>query len=481
MDWWGNITFAAGLTAFLAGITYGIQPYGGHTQGWTNPWVLAGLIGGAGLLVGFVVIETKVAEPLFPMQLFRSGAFTGGNSATLLGSIARGGLQFMLIIWLQGIWLPLHGYDYADTPLWAGIYLLPLTLGFLVAGPLCGHLSDKFDPHRFAAAGFALMGVSFAGLLMLPTDFPYWAFALMVFLNGLAGGLYAAPNASIIMSSAPADARGAASGMRATFQNAGMVLSIGVFFSLLVAGLSSSLPDTLHSGLTAQGVSASDADAVAAIPPVGVVFSAFLGYNPIKELLGDDVLNGLPQENADTLTGRLFFPHLISGPFHDGLLVVFTLAIVMSLAAAVLSLIRPKPVTVDAGLVTPPDSFIPAESVPGPTARVALVHGNIRGPGGTGVSAVLHLLDSSGVRRVWAFSGPDGAYTLSAPTPGSYVLVATTPGHRPHAATVQVAPGVLRHDATLMWARDADESLDELLLGLNAGVTNNHVLRGDPA
>ncbi|HVE24230.1 MAG TPA: MFS transporter [Sporichthya sp.] len=480
MDWWGNLTFAAGLTAFLAGITYGIQPYGGHTQGWTNPWVLAGLIGGAGLLVLFVVIETKVTDPLFPLDLFRSGAFTGGNAATLLGSIARGGLQFMLIIWLQGIWLPLHGYNYEDTPLWAGIYLLPLTLGFLVAGPLSGHLSDRFDPHRFAAAGFTLMGLSFAGLLALPTDFPYWSFALMVFVNGLAGGLYAAPNASIVMSSAPADARGAASGMRATFQNAGMVLSIGVFFSLLVAGLSSSLPDTLHSGLTAQGVSPADADAVAAIPPVGVVFSAFLGYNPIQELLGDDVLNGLPQQNAETLTGRQFFPHLISGPFHDGLLVVFTLAIVMSFAAAALSLVRPRPVTVDAGAVTPPDSFIPAEPTPGTprrNQRIALVHGRISGPGGHGVSAVLHLLDTGGARRVWAFSGPDGAYTLSAPTRGTYVLVATAPGHRPHAATVELAPGLLRHDATL-----ARERTDHRDLAASAnGVSGNHVARGNPA
>src|SRR5262249_42711707 len=145
-----------------------------------------------------------------------------------------GGLQFMLIIWLQGIWLPLHGYDYEKTPLWAGIYLLPLTAGFLAAGPLSGYLSDRFHPHRFAAAGFGLMGLSFAGLLALPTDFPYWAFASLVFINGFSGGLYAAPNASIIMSSAPADARGAASGMRATFQNAGMVLSIGIFFSLMV-------------------------------------------------------------------------------------------------------------------------------------------------------------------------------------------------------------------------------------------------------
>ncbi len=343
VDWWGNITFAIGLTALLAGITYGIQPYGGHTMGWTNPWVLAGLIGGVALLIVFCVVESRVAEPMFPLALFRNAAFAGGNAATLLGSIARGGLQFMLIIWLQGIWLPLHGYDYADTPLWAGIYLLPLTVGFLAAGPVAGALSDRYGARLFAAAGFVVMAGSFAGLLLIPTDFSYWLFALVVFLNGLGGGLFAAPNTSIIMASVPAESRGAASGMRATFQNAGMVLSIGVFFSLMVAGLAGSLPHTLSSGLMAQGVPAANAHQVASLPPVGTLFAAFLGYNPIQQLLGPDTLHHLSAAHAHTLTGRQFFPHLISGPFHDGLVVVFSLAIVMSLVAAAASLIRARP------------------------------------------------------------------------------------------------------------------------------------------
>ncbi|MFJ5927078.1 MFS transporter [Kitasatospora sp. NPDC092948] len=342
IDWWGNISFAVGLTALLAAITYGIQPYGGHTMGWTNPWVLAGLIGGTAVLIAFCVIETRVAEPMFPLRLFRDPVFAGGNLATLLGSVARGGLQFMLIVWLQGIWLPLHGYDYADTPLWAGIYLVPLTVGFLAAGPIAGHLSDRFGARLFAAGGLVVMAASFAGLLLLPTDFGYLWFALLVFLNGLGGGLFAAPNTALVMSSVPAADRGAASGMRATFQNAGMVLSIGVFFSLMVAGLAGSLPGTLTGGLTAQGVSPADAHAVAGLPPVGTLFAAFLGYNPIRELLGPHVLSTLPAANAQTLTGREFFPHLISGPFHDGLMVVFALAIAMSLVAAVASLLRSR-------------------------------------------------------------------------------------------------------------------------------------------
>ena len=340
IDWWGNATFALGLTAVLAAITYGIQPYGGHTMGWTSPWILAGLFGGVAILVGFVFVERHTAEPMFPLELFRSHVFAGGNAAGLLTAIARGGLQFMLIIWLQGIWLPLHGYDYSQTPLWAGIYLVPLTIGFLIAGPTAGRLSDRFGHHAFAAAGLVLMALTFGGMLLLPTDFSYPVFAALILVNGLGAGLFAAPNTSSIMSSVPAHQRGAASGMRATFQNSGMVLSIGVFFSLMVIGLASSLPTTLTAGLTAQGVPLQAAHAVASLPPVGVLFAAFLGYNPIQQLLGHQVLSALPAKNAATLTGRDFFPHLIAGPFHDGLVVVFWLAIAMSLVGALASLIR---------------------------------------------------------------------------------------------------------------------------------------------
>jgi nitrate/nitrite transporter NarK len=247
----------------------------------------------------------------------------------------------MLIIWLQGIWLPLHGYDYADTPLWAGIYLLPLTVGFLVAGPVAGHLSDRYGARLFAAGGLTVMAASFAGLLLIPSDFSYWIFALLVFLNGLGGGLFAAPNTALVMSSVPAEQRGAASGMRATFQNAGMVLSMGVFFSLMVAGLAGTLPHTLDAGLTAQGVPPAAAATIADLPPVGTLFAAFLGYNPIQTLLGPAVFGALPPANAQVLAGRQFFPDLISGPFHHGLVIVFWLAIAMALVGAAASLVTP--------------------------------------------------------------------------------------------------------------------------------------------
>jgi MFS family permease len=342
IDWWGNITFAVGLTALLAAITYGIQPYGGRTEGWTNPLVLAGLIGGALLLVAFVIVESKVAEPLFHLGLFRIRAFAAGNVAALLSSIARGGMQFMLIIWLQGIWLPLHGYDFEQTPLWAGIYLLPLTAGFRVAGPLSGRLSDRHGARLLTTGGLLLVAATFLGLLLLPVDFPYWAFAALIALNGIGSGLFSAPNTSAVMSSVPASQRGVASGMRATAMNAGTVLSIGVFFSLLIAGLARSLPSTLGSGLAAAGVPADAVARATALPPVGSVFAAFLGVNPVQQLLGPDVIGKLPADKAAELTGQSFFPGLISGPFHSGLVVVFTAAVVMSVIAAAVSLARGK-------------------------------------------------------------------------------------------------------------------------------------------
>jgi MFS family permease len=343
IDWVGNILFAIGATSLLAAITYGIQPYGGHSTGWTSPMVLTGLIGGAAVLVAFGILETKIAEPMFRMGLFKIRAFAAGNAASLLGSIARGGLQFMLVIWLAGIWLPLHGYDYTVTPLWAGIYMLPLTAGFLIAGPVSGYLSDRYGSRIFATAGLLLAACAFTGLMLLPVDFPYPAFAGLIFCNGIGSGLFASPNTSSIMSAVPARHRGAASGMRSVFQNSGMSLSIGIFFSLMIAGLAATLPRTLSSGLRAQGVSASVAAHVANLPPVSTLFSALLGYNPVQNMLAPSgTLATLSAHNAAVLTGRQFFPHLISAPFHQGLIIVFSAAAAMSVLGALVSLLRGK-------------------------------------------------------------------------------------------------------------------------------------------
>ncbi|QLJ02138.1 MFS transporter [Streptomyces sp. NEAU-sy36] len=341
VDWLGNLTFAAGAGVLLAGITYGIQPYGGHATGWTNPWVLTGLIGGAALLLVFCVVETRVAEPMFRLSLFRVRAFAAGNLAALLTAIARGGLQFMLIIWLQGIWLPLHGYDFEDTPLWAGIFMLPLTVGFLLAGPVSGYLSDRFGARIFSTAGLIVVAGSFFGLLALPVDFDYGLFAALLLLNGLGQGMFSSPNTSSIMGSVPATYRGVASGMRSTFQNSGTALSIGVFFSLMVSGLAATLPKTLGSGLQAHGVPAATAHQVASLPPVSTLFATFLGNNPIGHLLGSGgTLDRLTAAQRATLTGHRFFPELVSGPFHHGLTIVFSVAAGMALVSAVASALR---------------------------------------------------------------------------------------------------------------------------------------------
>jgi MFS family permease len=343
IDWWGNITFALGLGSVLVGITYGIQPYGNNSMGWESPVVLGEIIGGLVVLLIFLVIETRVAEPMFRLSLFKIREFTAGNVAGLLVSIARGGIQFMLIIWLQGIWLPLHGYTYDQTPLWAGIFLLPMTAGFLVSGPTSGILSDRFGSRGIATAGMAVFASSFIALMLLPVNFPYWAFALFIALNGIGSGMFASPNSSSIMGSVPASDRGAASGMRSTFQNSGTAVSIGVVFTLMIIGLSSSLPTTLTNGLTKLGVPSGVAHQVAALPPVSSLFASVLGVNPIQHLLGPSgVLTKLPAASQVQLTGRTFFPSLLSGPFHSGLIVVFSVSAALSVLAALASLLRGK-------------------------------------------------------------------------------------------------------------------------------------------
>ncbi|WP_369227501.1 MFS transporter [Streptomyces sp. R39] len=372
IDWWGNITFAVGLSAVLIAVTFGLQPYGEHTMGWTNPLVDILIVGGLGLLAAFVVIENRVAAPMIQLGLFRLRAFTFGNLAGLGISIGRGGMQFVLVIWLQGIWLPLHGYDYGDTPLWAGIFLLPLTAGFLAAGPVSGYLSDRLGSRGLATGGALLFGAGFLGLMLLPIDFSYWIFAVLIAINGIASGMFASPNSSSIMGSVPAQLRGVASGMRSTFQNSGTAVSIGVFFSLMIAGLADALPHTLTTGLQEQGVPAHVATRIGSLPPVSSLFAAQLGVNPIQHLLQPGgTLTHLTVAQQQTLTGRDFFPSLISGPFHSGLVVVFAFGATLAFLAALASLLRgtsptaetPGPRTAaddthdaaaDAGTETPP-------------------------------------------------------------------------------------------------------------------------------
>ncbi|GAA1669619.1 hypothetical protein GCM10009765_18870 [Fodinicola feengrottensis] len=480
MDWWGNITFAVGLIALLVGITGGIQPYGGHTMGWTNPQVLAPLIGGAILLAIFGYIETKVEAPLFNLSLFRIRAFAFGNIANLLASLARGGLQFIMIIWLQGIWLPQHGFSFAETPLWAGIAMLPLTVGFLISAPVSGIISDRIGSRWLTTGGLALTAVTFFLLAYIPVNFEYWQFAVLLFFNGIGMGLFSSPNRADVMNALPANSRGAGAGMTATFQNSAMVLSIGVFFSLIIAGLSQHLPAAMNAGLQAHGVSAGDATRIAGLPAVAVLFAAFLGYNPIQQLLGP-VLNMLPHAQAAFLTGRGFFPQLISGPFSDGLTAAFWFAIVGCLIAAVASWLaapsrRSRKIGVESlgaelaevagepatdmqsnllpqqtnGAHAAVNGRIQHNAVMTPDPGVSLA-GSVRTPAGAPVtSAVVTVTGVDGGQIGRAQVDPTGAYAVTGLRPGPYTLIGTAPGFRPEAVAVVVRSDVpVRRDFVL--------------------------------
>jgi MFS family permease len=340
IDWWGNLTFAAGLICLMVAITYGIRPVGTHSTGWGSARVIALLAAGTLLLAAFAVIERRVRDPMFRLPLFRIRAFTFGTLSTFLSAVARGGLMFMLIIWLQGIWLPLHGYDFAATPLWAGIYMLPLTVGMLFSGPLSGYLSDRFGARGFASGGMIGAALSFALLILVPIDFSYPLFALILAFNGISMGMFASPNRAAVMNSLPRGDRGAGGGMNQTFQNSAQVISIGVFFTLMIIGLSATLPHALSSGLRAHGVPTAAAGHAASLPPISVLFAAFLGQNPIQHLVSPHALAAMSAHSHALVTGRSFFPHLISAPFQAGLHEAFGFAIAACLVAAAASLLR---------------------------------------------------------------------------------------------------------------------------------------------
>src|SRR2546423_394132 len=297
IDWWGNVTFAVGLICAMVAITYGIRPYGSHATGWGSLKVVALLASSVVFLAAFGAIEKRAPDPMFRLDLFRIRAFTFGSLSTFLSAVARGGLLFILIIWLQGLWLPQHGYSFTETPLWAGIYMLPLTVGMLVAGPTSGYLSDRFGARGFATGGMLGAALSFGLLLLLPIDFSYPLFAVVLLLNGVSMGLFASPNRAAVMNSLPRGDRGARGAMNQTFQNSAQVLSIGIFFTLMIIGLAATLPAAMSSGLEAHGVSQATAQHVAHLPPVSILFAAFLGYNPVQHLVGPHALAALSAQD----------------------------------------------------------------------------------------------------------------------------------------------------------------------------------------
>ena len=338
----GNVAFAGGLTIFLVALTYGIQPYGDKPTGWSSPWVLGGASLGVALLVAFVFIELRTKVPLFHMRLFANRMFTAGNVSGFLSSLARGGLQFVIIIWLQGIWLPRHGVPFEQTPLWSGIYTTPLDLGFILLGPIAGALSDRYGARAFASGGMLVAAVGFVLLALLPIDFDREPFFAILALIGIGMGLFASPNTTSIMNAAPAHERGAASGIRATFQNAATVLSIAVFFGILTTGLAARLPAIMARGLESAGISAAVAHQVASMPPISVLFAAFLGYNPLQTLIPPSAAHALSTHAQHLVFGTQFFPELIAPAVQDGLHIAFYVAAILSLLASYTSLLRGK-------------------------------------------------------------------------------------------------------------------------------------------
>ncbi|QBD83295.1 MFS transporter [Ktedonosporobacter rubrisoli] len=342
IDWLGNITFFVGLIVLLLGLTYGIEPYGDAATGWGNPFVIGAIVFGLLLLIAFVFIELRVPDPMFRLSLFKYRAFSIGIFSNFLSSLARGGLQFMLIIWLQGIWLPLHGYSFEDTPLWAGIYMLPMMVGMIVVGPISGLLSDRMGAKTLATLGLLVQVLGFILLTLLPADFNYLWFAALLALMGLAQGLFSVPNTTALMNSAPANQRGAAAGMNSTSQNAASVISMAIFFSIVTLGLAAALPTTLSTGLTQAGLPTATANQIAHLPPIAALFGAFLGYNPMATLIPAPVLHQLSAASQANLLGKTFFPNLISSPFMVGLHAAFYISAGLCLIAMISSLMRGK-------------------------------------------------------------------------------------------------------------------------------------------
>ncbi|MDA4116823.1 MAG: MFS transporter [Thaumarchaeota archaeon] len=342
LDLWGNVTFGLGLTLLLVGISYGLIPYGSASTGWSDPWVIASMVAGGVLLLVFPFIELRVPEPMFDLKLFANRNFVAANVAGLLASIARGGVQIMLIILLQGIWLPLHGYSYSSTPFWSGIFILPLLAGFVVMGPVSGALADRFGAKLLTTVGMGLTAASFYALTFLPYNFSYLPFALIILVMGIGSGMFAAPNVLSIMNAVPPHQRGAASGMRATLQNTGQTISIAIFFTILVSSLTGSLPGAFSSAMTTAGFPQltpyfND------IPATSAVFAAFLGYNPVGSILATmptSVTASIPANTVQYLTGTTFFPTAIAPAFMSALSITFYIGIAISVVAMIISYSR---------------------------------------------------------------------------------------------------------------------------------------------
>jgi len=342
LDVWGNLTFVLGITLMLIGVTYGLIPYGNNPMGWNNPWVIASLSIGLISLILFPIIETRVESPMFDLNLFKIKSFTFGVLATLLSGLARGGAMILIIILLQGIWLPLHGYSYASTPFWAGVYLIPLIMGMIVMAPISGILSDKYGPRWIATSGMALVTLSFLLLIVIPTNFSYIELGLILLLMGIGNGMFGSPNNASIMNSVKAEDRGIASGMMFTMFNTATPISIAIFFTIIVIGLTQRFPEAMTSSLTSIGA-VQLAPLLSNIPPTAALFSALLGYNPVAGILPTlppSLVALIPHSTINTITSTTWFPSTLEIAFIPSLKISFYIAAIIAAIAAILSALR---------------------------------------------------------------------------------------------------------------------------------------------
>ena len=342
LDIWGNAVFVLGITLLLVGVTYGLMPYGNDPMGWANSWVIASMVAGLVFLVIFPFIERRVPSPMFRLDLFKIKMFTYANAAALLNALGRGGMMFMLILLLQGIWLPLNGYSYASTPFWAGIYMLPLTAGVIIMGPISGWLSDKYGPRWIATIGMIITTLSFLVLADLPYNFQYVYFGLALFMMGVGNGMFGSPNSASIMNSVPAQDRGVASGMMTTVMNTAFTASMAMFFTILIVGITQRFPEAMTASLVSIGA-VKLAPVMSNIPPTGALFSAFLGYNPVESILANlpsSVVASIPAATKTTITGTTWFPSAFATAFMPALKLSFYIGAAFCAVAAVLSWLR---------------------------------------------------------------------------------------------------------------------------------------------
>jgi EmrB/QacA subfamily drug resistance transporter len=338
IDYWGNITLASGLILISLGFTYALEPYGGSQLGWYNPWVISAFIFGLLFIIFFLFIEKRADNPLFNLSLFKIRPFAFGNLSLLFNSLARGAVSFLVTIWLQGIYLPLHGYSYTETPFWAGVYMLPMMLGMVSIAPLSGHLTDKYGARIFATTGMAIVGISLYLLTLLPYNFNLLEFELIIFINGLGNGLFASPNTTSIMNSISSKDRGTGNGMRMTFNNIGATISMAIFFSITITVFSQQVPEAMYNALI-NILPQSIAIYLSKLPPSGLLFATFLGMDPLQAIKNSSLL---PSSALKVLGSPTFLPSIIGPPFINGLRISIYISIILITIGTVFSALRGK-------------------------------------------------------------------------------------------------------------------------------------------